>query len=115
MSELTAPECLACGVCCFSEQPRYVPVSGDDYERLDADAERLTHFLGNKCFLRLEEGHCAALRLEPASGLFVCTIYERRPQPCRDLERGSPQCAGERHEKSERPVDGLRRLRVRVD
>jgi Fe-S-cluster containining protein len=27
---------------------------------------------------------------------YFCTIYERRPQICRDLARGSPECEGER-------------------
>jgi len=26
---------------------------------------------------------------------YFCTVYEQRPQTCRDLERGSAQCAGE--------------------
>jgi uncharacterized protein len=30
---------------------------------------------------------------------FFCTIYERRPQICRDLARGSPECEGERATK----------------
>ena len=32
---------------------------------------------------------------------FFCTIYERRPQVCRDLARGSPECDGERALKAE--------------
>ena len=103
------PECLACGACCFSELPTYVRVTGEDHARLGDDAEAWTHFVGNRCYLRMQDGHCAALRVEPA-GRFVCAIYERRPETCRRLERGSPECAAERHEKTARTRLALRVL-----
>jgi uncharacterized protein len=104
------PECLSCGACCFSTLDRYVPVSGDDHARLGDDAERLVVWIENRAYLRLEEAHCAALAIDVARARFVCTVYERRPQVCRDLERGSPACAGEREAKGERP-QALLRLR----
>lgn len=93
-------ECRRCGVCCFSESPTYVRVTGEDWTRLGAAADELAHFLGNRAYMRMHRGHCAALEIRPAtasSGVadFFCTIYERRPQTCRDLDRGSPQCLGE--------------------
>ena len=57
-----------------------------------------TRFVGNRCFMRMSEGHCIALRRE-ASGLQLCSVYERRPRICRELERGSPACAAERLRK----------------
>ena len=101
------PGCLACGTCCFSTLPRYVPVSGDDHARLGEAAERLVHWEENRAYLRLEDGHCAALAIDPTRGDFVCTVYAQRPQICRDLERGSPQCEGERDAKSDRPPRAL--------
>ncbi len=80
-----------------------MPVSGDDYARMGDRAEELTVFLGNRAYLRMVEGRCAALRVEPQARRFVCTIYEARPQTCRELARGSPQCLGEIATKSERP------------
>jgi hypothetical protein len=91
-------ECRRCGVCCFSESPTYVRVSGTDWTRLGPKAESLAQFIGNRAFMRMHAGHCAALEVDhDASGSigFFCTIYEERPQPCRDLERGSPECGGE--------------------
>jgi uncharacterized protein len=89
-------------------------VTGDDYERLGDDAERLVAFLGNQAFMRLEHsgaespvGRCAALVLDPASGTSRCSVYERRPAVCRELGRGSPQCAGERETKANRPRRAL--------
>ena len=101
---MSLPECLSCGTCCFSTLETYVPVSGDDYARLGDRAEELTVFLGNRAYLRMVEGRCAALRVEPQARRFVCTIYEARPQTCRELARGSPQCLGEIATKGERPA-----------
>ncbi len=47
-------------------------------------------------------GHCAAL-VPAADGTFLCSVYERRPQVCRDLENASAQCEGERITKGGRP------------
>jgi Fe-S-cluster containining protein len=105
------PECTSCGTCCFSHAEDYLRVSGRDYERLGDDAERLVQFIENRAYLRIEDGHCMALECDSASGTFSCTIYERRPDVCRVLERGSGHCRAERAEKSERPLLMLRRGR----
>lgn len=94
--------CLNCGVCCHSKLDTYVRVTGADWERLGVEAERVAHFIGNRAFMRMKEaggaGCCAALDVRTtADGAreFFCTVYERRPQVCRDLARGSPECEGE--------------------
>lgn len=85
-------------------------VTGDDWTRLGDDAERMAHFAGwgNEAFMRMTDGHCAALAVRRVAAgekgveeamKFFCTIYERRPQICRDLARGSPECEGERATK----------------
>lgn len=92
------PRCLACGVCCHSKTDTYVRVYGEDWARLGADAERWACFIGNRAYLRMEQGHCAALRTSGAPAgqrAYFCTIYERRPRICRELEQGSPQCEAE--------------------
>lgn len=73
-------------------------VTGSCYERLGDAAERVTHFLGNRCFMRMDQGHCAALQIT-ADGRYVCRVYERRPEVCRTLERGGPSCQAELTEK----------------
>lgn len=97
------PACLGCGACCFSNLSSYVRVTGDDYASIGARVEELTHFEGNRCYMNMHEGHCAALVIDPGAGRFVCSIYEQRPSTCRDLARGSSACRGEIHEKGERP------------
>jgi hypothetical protein len=56
------------------------------------------------------DGHCAALRVEVVSGHLTCSVYETRPQACRDLARGSGACLGEIATKADRPVLALARL-----
>ena len=100
------PDCQRCGVCCFSKLETYVRVTGDDWSRLGGEAERVAHFIGHRAYLRMEQGHCAALAVrEDGEGRreFFCTVYATRPQTCRDLERGSPECAGEIELKGDRP------------
>lgn len=100
-----AGECLRCGVCCYSKLPTYVRVGGDDWARLGAEAERWAQFIGHRAYLRMQDGHCLALERRPAPEggvIHFCTIYAQRPQVCRDLQCGSPECAGERATKAAR-------------
>ena len=58
----------------------------------------MAHFIDHRAYMRMSGGHCAALELRPGAVGEVehfCTLYDRRPQICRDLARGSPECAGE--------------------
>jgi len=95
-------DCQRCGVCCFSESPEYVWVTGYDWERFGGDADKLAHFIGHRAFMRMAGGHCAALEIksDAAGTHYTCTIYERRPEICRVLERGSPECLGELETKA---------------
>lgn len=82
-------------------------VDGDDWSRLGEDAERVAWFVGNRAYLRMRNGHCAALRERSAADggrEWWCSIYERRPRVCRELGRGSPECEAERALKSGRVV-----------
>ena len=103
MNEPVPADCRRCGVCCFSDSAEYVWVRGDDWSRLGAEADRLAHFVRNRAFMRMKDGHCAALEVRhDAAGRpeFFCTIYEHRPEICRDLGRGSPECLGDLETKA---------------
>jgi Fe-S-cluster containining protein len=109
---MSAPaDCRACGACCFSDSPTYVRLLGDDWSLLGPEAERWAWFEGNRAYLRMEAGHCAALAWghDPGSGevRFHCSIYDRRPTLCRELGRGSPECEAERERKQ---TEVLRRV-----
>ena len=110
---MTTPACLRCGACCFSSLESYVRVSGDDHARLGEHAAQLAHFIGNRCYMRMEDGHCAALRVD-REGNFVCTVYEQRPETCRELARASSQCDAERALKAERPLQLRAKLAARA-
>lgn len=107
------PACLACGACCFSRLATYVRVSGDDYARLGERADELAHFgdTDNRAYMRMVDGHCAALVVDGAAGELVCNAYETRPDACRDLTRGLGACLGELEMKAERPLLALARAR----
>ncbi len=100
----SVPECVDCGLCCFTTLPTAIRVTGDDHTRMGEFAEGFTVFHGNRCYLRVDEprGHCAALKVDPTGSRFACGIYPVRPDVCRDLARGGAACAAERHEKSGR-------------
>jgi Fe-S-cluster containining protein len=100
-------------VCCFSDLEAYLRIWGTDYERLGPDAPDLTVFIGNRCFMHMVDGHCSALELSPDTGTFVCSVYGKRPKICRELERGSAECAGEQSLKGERPGRWLCEVRNR--
>lgn len=73
-------------------------VTGADWRRLGVAAELVAHFVGHRAFMKMTAGHCAALQVQPSAAgppRFFCTVYEERPQLCRDLARGSPQCDAE--------------------
>lgn len=95
---LLPSDCLRCGACCFSPAENYVRVTGEDWARLGDEADRLARFVGHRAFMRMKAGHCAALEVRRSGETdveYFCTIYDRRPQICRDLARGSPECEGE--------------------
>ena len=59
----------------------------------------------DRAFLRLVEGRCAQLASSPTlsgENEVRCEIYAQRPEPCRELERGSPGCLAELADKAAR-------------
>jgi len=83
-------------------------VTGDDYARLGEFAAEPAHFIGNRAFMRMEANHCAALGFDPATRTFACTIYETRPEVCRELQNSSPACQAERLTKADLVLVTLR-------
>ncbi len=104
ISDAIPADCLTCGACCFSQLPTYVRVTGNDWERLGGRAETVAHFVGSRAYMKMAEGHCAALAVREGEvgREYYCTVYDQRPQVCRDLARGSPQCEAELEQKAAR-------------
>ena len=82
-------------------------VTGTDYARLGDHTDTYVAFDGNRAFMVMTHGHCAALRMD--AGRFTCAVYELRPETCRALARDSNECAGEIFSKADRPLLALRR------
>lgn len=75
------PACAGCGRCCHL------------VVELDPDTDQVPESLvvehnGVRCLDQQGDGACIAL--DPLTRL--CTIYEIRPQVCRDFERGGALC-----------------------
>ena len=87
-------ECQICGACCFSDSSAYVPLTAEDRARLATYPGVLVHEEAGGHYMVMRGGHCAALQV--MGGRFVCSVYSARPDVCRELERGSPECREER-------------------
>ena len=75
------PACAGCGRCChLTVELR----PGDEA----VPAEYQIWHDGVACMDQRGDGACVAL--DPAT--FLCTIYELRPQTCRDFTRGTERC-----------------------
>jgi Fe-S-cluster containining protein len=92
-------ECTACGACCFFDDDRYVELWTVDQERLGASLHHVAVERDGRLFLRTLERHCASLRVTQTRSAevtdelsFTCAIYDRRPDACRALARGSRAC-----------------------
>jgi Fe-S-cluster containining protein len=86
----------------------YVPVTSEDRERMGDRANEMSHLVEGSYYLRMKDGRCA--QLNHADGDWVCGDYKRRPEACRQLERGSPDCLAERDLKRLRASRTSRRL-----
>ncbi|MFI5356309.1 MAG: YkgJ family cysteine cluster protein [Opitutales bacterium] len=74
------PACAGCGACCHL----VVELRPDDH----VPPEMVTGHDGVRCMEQRGNGACVAL--DPVTRL--CTIYGRRPQTCRDFNRGDGVC-----------------------
>lgn len=93
-------DCRACGACCFGLD---VVLSPGDIERFEADREleRLTvlHRFSTGLTWRLMKKtgpHERCVALSGRLGDCRCSIYEQRPELCRELAAGAPDCLSSR-------------------
>ena len=74
-----------------------MPVTADDRIGLGPLAADLLSIEAGQHYMATVDGRCAALAIR--AGAFACSVYERRPAVCRELERGTPACKEERQTK----------------
>lgn len=90
-------ECDPCGACC-REAFDSVPVTDEDQARLAGHTELIReHDDGWRDLHRAPSRsgcgtRCIALRGDGDGAPFRCIVYDRRPDNCRDLARGSDAC-----------------------
>ena len=75
------PPCAGCGKCCHLLVELTPEVD-------DVPEDLVVEHSGVRCMDQHADGACVAL--DPVTQL--CTIYERRPQVCRDFGRGESLC-----------------------
>ncbi len=75
------PACAGCGKCCHLVVELH-PLADD------VPAEFVVEHAGVRCMDQRGDGACVALDLDTR----LCTIYERRPQACRDFKRAETLC-----------------------
>jgi len=85
------PACAGCGRCCHLVVELR---SGDDVPE-----ELIAYPEGVACMDQRGDGACVAL--DPVT--LLCTIYETRPQTCRDFARGSGLCRKTLEQWASRP------------
>jgi Fe-S-cluster containining protein len=85
-----------------------VLVTEEDRARLGQLTDEVCHEVNGEHYLSMNDGRCA--QLEHVEGEWVCGIYQKRPQACRDLARGSAQCLAERSLKRLRASRTSKRL-----
>lgn len=88
MNSLTGADCQACGACCAysSEWPRFTMETD---EALDKIPEHLV--AADLSGMRCEDQRCMALEGK-IGGTVRCTIYEVRPEVCRECQPNDPEC-----------------------
>lgn len=104
------PHCIDCGCCCFSVDPEYIRVFEVDLDRMDARARSFLASPQGRVAMRMSEGRCAALVVDPAARTYSCAIYEQRPDVCRSLLRASGGCLADRRAKAELPLLAIARV-----
>jgi Fe-S-cluster containining protein len=98
------PDCRTCGACCYGDEMWIHVMAGDD-DRLGG--ERVRHLTvltqhGRGYFARsmkMVGGRCTAFRDRLTDGGCGCSIYEVRPDICRDFAAGSPDCHAARRRR----------------
>lgn len=90
--------CLHCGACCMSYRVSFYWGEADAHGLPAALTEQVNAFYACMAGTNAAAPRCAAL--QGAVGETVaCSVYERRPGPCREVQPGDAKCVGarERH------------------
>lgn len=91
MSALADNPCLACGACCMAFRVSFYWAEA----RMRGVPDELTEQVNPHCLCmagtNARQPRCAALQ-GPPGGPVACIIYDRRPDPCREVQIGDDKC-----------------------
>ncbi|HJZ83724.1 MAG TPA: YkgJ family cysteine cluster protein [Polyangia bacterium] len=84
-------DCQRCGACCYGPD-HYIDLLPADLLRLGGRTAGRYAVAGGRgrASMQMVHAHCAALLAR--QGHFWCRIYGRRPDACRRVEVGTPEC-----------------------
>lgn len=82
-------DCQSCGLCCVSNDPKWVQVSLSDANRIDID--KLQYGDVEYFAMKMKYKRCCCL-IGELGVKTKCSIYENRPTICRQVEPGSQIC-----------------------
>ncbi len=91
-----AMDCMACAACCFDNRVLLEPADLERWRQANRpDLLKKTRPFHKRCRLPLLDHTRACVHLEK----FSCTIYELRPNMCREFVPGSEHCLAAREQK----------------
>lgn len=104
-------DCVTCGACCFSKNPRYLVLLPEDAGRSLPTDSLFEH--EGRTYVDFSCGHCVHLQLR--GGQAVCAVYEARPEACRAFRAGSFECGKARRANGILGASSLVRVSEAID
>lgn len=91
MSDDISNPCLDCGACCMSYRVSFYWAEAEARGLPAAFTEQLTPFHACMAGTHARRPRCVALQ-GTAGGPVHCSVYEQRPDPCREVQVGDAKC-----------------------
>lgn len=93
LSDVPIPDCLTCGACCTFLFAVSVNMTDDVPPEMIWNITEDSGEVVVDCYLKRDAKTLFCTALKPtADGKMPCSIYEQRPQTCRNFEAGSDKC-----------------------
>ena len=97
--------CRQCGACCATFRVSFYWGESENLGLPDALTEKVNAWYCCMAGTNRSSPRCAALEGEIGAEA-ECTVYERRPSPCRELQPGDDKCNRARARHGLGPIDG---------
>jgi Fe-S-cluster containining protein len=87
----TSNPCLSCGACCMSYRVSFYWAEAEARGLPAGLTEQVNAFYSCMAGTNASQPRCAALQ-GPPGGPVACTVYEQRPDTCREVQVGDDKC-----------------------